>query len=286
MESLHMLGGRNDLAFLTRYVRQMAHYSDDGGKTQPGAYGHRWRRHFKRDQLDWAVQRLQLDKNDRRVVIQMYDADTDQPAADAGGRDIPCNLMMHPQILVDGSLGLTVFCRANDMVWGAYGANAVHFSMVHEYLAASLGVSIGPYWQVSDNYHAYVTTLKPIEHYGLDMIPDEPYTKGEVAPYPIMSVDRKTWNQDLGIFLDQGPIVGFREPFFRKVVTPIEQAHKAYRQTKGPQRYDVPLEILEQCKATDWRRACQEWILRRKDAYERARDAGPDHSKTETENAK
>jgi len=67
VESLWMLAGRNDLAALTPYVSRMAQFSDDGGKTQPGAYGHRWRRHFDRDQLAWAIQRLRKDPNDRRV---------------------------------------------------------------------------------------------------------------------------------------------------------------------------------------------------------------------------
>ena len=37
-ESLWMLAGRNDIAPLTRYAKNMANYSDDG-ETQHGAYG-------------------------------------------------------------------------------------------------------------------------------------------------------------------------------------------------------------------------------------------------------
>jgi hypothetical protein len=101
-ESLWMLAGRNDLAPLTEYVKNMSNFSDDGGKTQPGAYGWRWRNHFKSvnreqpftmggssvtrssnlDQISWAIQRLKADPNDRRVVIQMWDPRTDMAAAD------------------------------------------------------------------------------------------------------------------------------------------------------------------------------------------------------------
>src|SRR3989304_1089903 len=49
-EGLWMLGGRNDVKSLTRFVKRMESYSDDG-KTFHGAYGYRWRNHFHFDQL-------------------------------------------------------------------------------------------------------------------------------------------------------------------------------------------------------------------------------------------
>jgi thymidylate synthase len=53
-------------------------------------------------------------------------------------------------------LDLTVLCRSNDVVWGAYGANAVHFSVLQEYLAGRIGVDVGVMYQFSNNYHGYV----------------------------------------------------------------------------------------------------------------------------------
>ena len=41
------------------------------------------------------------------------------------------------------------------MLWGAYGANAVHMSVLQEYIAASLELEMGPYYQVSDSFHVY-----------------------------------------------------------------------------------------------------------------------------------
>jgi hypothetical protein len=32
-------------------------------------------------------------------------------------------------------------------------------------------------------------------------------------------------------------------------------------------KFEVPLEILEQCRASDWRRAAEDWITRRYDEY-------------------
>ena len=41
------------------------------------------------------------------------------------------------------------------MLWGAYGANAVHMSVLQEYVATALNVSIGTYTQMSDSLHIY-----------------------------------------------------------------------------------------------------------------------------------
>lgn len=278
MESLWMLAGRKDLPFLTRFVKRMAQFSDDHGKTQPGAYGFRWRSHFGKDQLSWAVKRLSDNPDDRRVVIQMYDPFIDQRAADENGKDVPCNVSLHLQVAVDGKVDMTVFCRSNDLCWGAFGANAVHFSMLQEYVASSIQREVGRYWQVSDNFHAYEAALVPLR--GLETRVDEmdPYTEGLVKPYPIMSTPTKIWDDDLKLYMEYGPVVGLRDSFFRRVVTPIDMAHKAYRENSGAAKYELPLEIIQQCKATDWKMACEEWYLRRQAAWERARDDGPSHS--------
>src|SRR3974390_2807104 len=44
-ESLWMLAGRDDLAFLTKFVKRFEDFSDDG-LTLHGAYGYRWLRYF------------------------------------------------------------------------------------------------------------------------------------------------------------------------------------------------------------------------------------------------
>ena len=50
---------------------------------------------------------------------------------------------------------MTVCNRSNDMLWGAYGANAVHMSMLQEYLASRLEIAVGEYTQISDSFHVY-----------------------------------------------------------------------------------------------------------------------------------
>jgi thymidylate synthase len=102
-EALWMLAGRNDLPPLVYYNSGMARFTDDGGKTQPGAYGHRWREYFGYDQLDWIVESLRANPFDRRIVLQMWDpgrvrdnGGPDEGSGDFykaghGGTDVPCN---------------------------------------------------------------------------------------------------------------------------------------------------------------------------------------------------
>lgn len=289
VEALWMIAGRNDLATLTPFVKNMSNFSDDGGKTQPGAYGYRWREHFDGDQLPWAIKRLKADPTDRRVVIQMYDADYDQDAADNGGKDIPCNLMALPAIGVDGRLNLTVFNRSNDMVWGAYGANAVHFSVLQEYLAAMIGVPVGFYWQVSNNFHAYTSTLgkaattwpwvhvpqgedrgKPIT-----MAPD-PYGQGLIKPLPMF--DGQTQEEvkdDIEMFLTDPARVGIRSAFLRRIACPMVMAHRAYKKTPGETGIAVGREIIAQMPAdNDWRAGSELWFNNRERALLKAQDDG------------
>ena len=300
-ESLWMLAGRNDLAPLLPFVKNMANFSDDGGVTQPGAYGHRWRRHFwtedseqagtglARDQIGWAIQRLKADPNDRRVVIQMYDAHIDQDAADSGGRDIPCNLSALPSVGMDGRLNLTVYNRSNDMVWGAYGANSVHFSVLQEVIAAGVGVPVGRYYQVSNNFHGYLSTMgKAGEEWpwgtdndaydggvGLVSLRDDPYTSGAAATSPMFdpSFRLAEFTDDVEMFIDDPARIGIRSRFLRKVACPMVMAHRAYKQDGTA----AAREVLGQMPGDlDWRLGAELWLDNRDAAAERKRQETAD----------
>lgn len=269
-ESLWMLAGRNDTKFLMRFVKRMASYSDDG-RTFNAAYGYRWREHFGHDQLLEVIEMLKADPNSRQAIVQIWDHNDLTKKT----KDKACNMIAQFQINVHGELDMQVSNRSNDIVWGAYGANAVHFSYLQEFMAAAIGVPVGKYYQISNNFHAYHETLKQVE--GLASEADsriwngtgiyDPYTLGEVEPFPLVSTPIKQWQEDLSVLLHDGPIVGLRDPFFRRVATPMWHAHNAFKDGEGIDKYDAALEILEQCKATDWRKASQEWIMRRREKF-------------------
>lgn len=285
MESLWMLAGRNDVAFVAQYVQRMRSFSDDG-KTLHGAYGHRWRQWFGFDQLGHIIEALKANPTDRRNVLQMWDARSD---LGRNGKDVPCNTQAYFSVGPDGRLDMTVCCRSNDVVWGAYGANAVHFSFLQEYVARSIGIPVGQYWQISNNYHGYRKTVDPLMHLAQEAdkfdaqsrLAMDPYKLAEIEHFPIMQTDPKDWQVDLQMFLGEGPIVGLRDPFFRRVVIPMEQAYRAYKKTSDPGRFAKAKEILEQCKAMDWRLACTEWIERREAAATKREQEADDGVKYE-----
>ena len=284
-ESLWMMAGRNDLAFLTQFVKRFADFSDDGVILH-GAYGHRWFNHFNEDgydllpdQLAIIVDRLTRWPEDRRSVLQMWD-----PEADLGqdSKDVPCNLTAHFQRNREGALDMTVFCRSNDIIWGAYGANAVHFSVLQEWVAAAIGCKMGKYWQISDNFHAYHTTMVPLmdKFYGENSKDPtirefNPYNYEDIRTYPLVSVEATLWLKECEHFITYpGADHEYNEPFFERVARPLYAAHEAHKHRD----YTPAIRLAEQCWATDWRKAAIEWLKRREQSYKKAQDDGPDYT--------
>ena len=131
MESLWMLAGRNDVAFLSEFTSRMAQFSDDG-ETIRGAYGHRWRYspiapliHGSRDQIKEVVLILNRDPDSRRAVISMWNPALDYPTMTT--RDLPCNTHIYFKIREDG-LHMTVCCRSNDALLGCLASDTVVLS--------------------------------------------------------------------------------------------------------------------------------------------------------------
>lgn len=258
-EGLWMLAGRRDVEFVSKFNTNMMQYSDNG-ITFNGAYGYRWRNHFGADQLGVIVHKLAKNPDDRRAVLAIYDGTDDTSYS---GADVPCNLAAHFYIRA-GKMTLQVFCRSNDMVWGAYGANAVHMSMLQEYVARAVGVEIGTYIQISSSFHAYMN-----EQWDLikNLLPEDtcPYTSGEVEPYPMMVVGQQLWDRDLKLFFEDQRAYGYEDPFFQRVVQPLWFAWKAWKMTgmSKDARIARAQEVLEQCAAKDWKKAASEWLNRR-----------------------
>jgi len=273
-EGLWMIAGQNDVASVSNYVKRMETFSDDG-VTLHGAYGHRWRTRFGLDQLMPIAAALLKDPTDRRQVLQMWDA-----RADLGrnGKDVPCNTQAYFSRDYQGRLDMTVCCRSNDMIWGAYGANAVHFSMLQEYMAAAIGCPIGQYWQMSNNFHTYLDTYTPLADLADgSMIKPCRYELVEVKPYSMVNIPIGRWNQEFAMFMTEGMVLGITDPFFKRVAAPILHAHQTYKELSGADRYDAATAIVSGCMASDWRTACEEWLARRKKSWLRARDDGPAH---------
>jgi hypothetical protein len=292
MEALWMLSGRNDLQWLAQYNKRMKEFSDDGGATQPGAYGFRWRNHFGYDQLNEIIDHLTANPNSRRAVLSMWDGWGIHQTAEGqyqmsgdllsarDSADVPCNTHIYFRIL-NGALDMTVCCRSNDLWWGAHGANAVHFSVLQEYVAAWLNIKLGSMTQISNNYHVYTDVVKDFDSKARDAVEHDHYNRGglvETSPmfhYNTMEL----FERDLPAFMDHfdpklNPIkepydrMGARmvdglslgHPFLRDVALPMARAWDA-RKTYD---YESAVALCHSVGAlnSDWRRASVDWMTR------------------------
>lgn len=196
MEALWMLAGRNDVWFPASFVSRMHTFSDDG-ETLHGAYGYRWRHSFGLNQIQHVADMLKKEPTSRRSVITMWDSGSwgkyghtsDSMAAAAGGKDIPCNTHMYFDMR-DGRLNMTVCCRSNDIIWGCYGANVVHFSILLEFIAAMVGCEVGVYRQFSNDLHLYPHNMPKgfdIKLLEKDVRDSDPYPDHTVLHTPLVS---------------------------------------------------------------------------------------------------
>lgn len=263
-ESLWMLAGRNDVPFLTLFNKNMANYSDDGAVFN-AAYGYRLRRHFGKDQLAAIVEDLRRDNTSRQAVALIWSPD------DLGKttKDKACNLELVFK-LTDNILDMTVFNRSNDIVYGTFGANAVHMSMIMMYVCSKLGCRLGKYYQISNCLHAYT---EGTEGKILQKLMDDDLTKYE---YPLSYIttdyfDGKVDSDISQLFalyddteLSPTPVRMLYEEYestlFRNLVIPMLELWIKY---KVSGKDAIRLTDYAAIKPLDWRKACETWIENR-----------------------
>jgi hypothetical protein len=270
MESMWMLAGRNDVEFLLPYLPDFGRFADDG--VIHGAYGHRWRSAFGHDQLRVIVEKLRKNGNDRQAVLQHWDCGMyDDLAGD--WRDRPCNTHVYFRIR-SGALDMTVCCRSNDAIWGAHGANAVHFSFLQEYVAAMVGVPVGVYFQLSNDYHLYLDVKRQIDekarHRGLDggWLEDDRYRQNPTWLLRDLVRVPETFDGELRALMScveyaqRGEKLShstFTNEFLDDVVLRAARAHAAFRDKD----WASAMGCADSITSDDWRAACVEWLERR-----------------------
>lgn len=153
-EALWILAGRNDVAALLPYNKNIVNYSDDGVHLY-GAYGARIY-----EQIDELIERLRRDPSDRRAVLQIWDHTSIFDGwpmnrdLTTDSKDPPCNNMVYFK-LRNNKLHMTVICRSNDIHWGLYAVNLPTFGILQVYIAARLGVEVGAQTHLSNSLHVY-----------------------------------------------------------------------------------------------------------------------------------
>jgi thymidylate synthase len=148
-ETLWVIAGRNDIAWLQKYLPRAAQFSDDG-ETWRGGYGPRLRDWNGVDQLAAVRELLLGEAATRRAVMTLYDPDRDFVQS----KDIPCNNWLH-WLIRDGRLHLSVAIRSNDVVWGFSGINSFEWSVLQEMMAFWVGVPVGEATYLASSFHLY-----------------------------------------------------------------------------------------------------------------------------------
>ena len=254
-ESLWMLAGRADVAFLDQYNKGMVQYSDDGISFN-APYGYRLRHSFGYDQLDAVIRKLRDNQDDRRIVLQIHDPSDSQLRGDS--KDHACNLVITPRVRC-GYLDWTVFNRSNDYVFGMTGANVVHMSIIHEYVARMAGLKLGSYSQISNCLHAYTENPVWQRVKDLPVACSDPYSVGMVAPLPLITFP-SVWNKELMGWMEK-PWSGrnYVDPFFENVAKPLAQVHRAHKES------NEGLKLINRVANCDWKLAATQWLERREE---------------------
>jgi len=265
MEAMWMLRGRNDIKFVSYFNKRMAQYSDDA-VTQPAAYGYRWRRHFDEDQIKFVIEELKRDNNTRRAIVTMADPAVDVVAVQHGGADVPCNTSVYFIVRPDGRLDMTVSNRSNDAIWGAYGANMVHMSILHEYVALAVSIEMGTYYQISNDLHAYTDVFDNDKLVEMSYRDNAVHRKLEPRPLWGHREHIEMFDSDLQTFFDYFDAGEFQNMtqdafitvWFQDVVAPMFAAWCSYKNGSR----SLAAHYINQVVCPDWGTACAEWLTR------------------------
>jgi len=268
MEAIWMMAGRNDVKFLTKFNKRMAEYSDDG-QVFNGSYGHRWRKAFDKDQLADLIKLLKTNPDTRRAVLQMWDCRLDLHPDESATKDVCCNMMVKFQKRGD-VLDMTVFNRSNDIIWGTTCVNAVQFSVLLEYVATSLNMKPGTYWQISDNIHVYkdlYVKYKNLIKYAPDpfrTISTTPYAQSDFNPAKIVT-HPESFLKECEIFCDRiesdyRGVLDYNNMFFSDIAHPMVQIHNHWKKKDNPLRFSNTRGAMYSMAQSDWRTACDLWI--------------------------
>lgn len=252
MEAIWMFAGENNVDWLLGFNSRYAEYAEADG-IQRGAYGHRWRFHFGSDNLLKVIGILRSDIGTRRAVLAMWD-----PAYDleGGSKDYPCNTHLYFRVH-GGRLDLTVCNRSNDLIWGMMGANAVHMTLLQEFVASAIGVEVGHYIVFANNMHIY-KNMPNFEKIWSTMGRYDAYQTEEPFPLLPKGEDYRRFLSDCQSFV-HGFYGEVQSAFLNKIAAPM---YSAYHMRKN--NIEVAMGLLQDMPANnDWRRACLEWVGRK-----------------------
>jgi thymidylate synthase len=251
-EAMWMLAGEEELLSLPHYCARMATFSDDG-VTLNDAYGYRWSYKFGLDQLECLITILKREPETRRAVLAIWHPDDlEDITCDPNIRAVPCNTHVYFR-RNSGSLDMTVCNRSNDLLWGAFGANAVHFSFLQEYLCQHLDCNVGVFYTMSNNLHAYEDLWKPEKW--LDVSRSE---YGKAARLFVEGEHTDEFDREVREFVIHPVEALCTNSFLCQVAQPMVRAWEHHKK----RRYLEAFSELNGMLDCDWKRAAWKWLDR------------------------
>lgn len=256
MEIVWMLAGENDVRWIEQFNRGFRGFADTGTDTLHGAYGHRWLKHFGKNQIQAVADMLRTDPTTRRAVIAMWDPRVDL----SSHNDLPCNTQIMFRV-VQGVLDMTVINRSNDLIWGMLGANAVHMTYLHELVSFISGIPMGLYKVFTNNLHIY-KNMPNFEAIWDTRVPEDAY-RGSLAAktYDLLWPGEKyEWLVEdcLNLIAERRP-GGLLCNWSKAVAWPMKMAYQN-RLSGGDGAY-----YIAQINAEDWRLACHNYVAIRRE---------------------
>lgn len=184
--------GERDTEWVSKYTKIWTKFEErlpTGLIGVAAAYGHRWRRHFGRDQLRLAIEALRKDPSDRRIYITAWDPGFDGLGA-KDQKNVPCPIGFTLYI-VDGALYSTYLLRSSDVFMG------LPYDVMNHYLlmlavAAELGVVADSICFVASHAHMYMKHVEMAKE-GLHRQADE---KDIIVLNPTASISQIEANPD------------------------------------------------------------------------------------------
>jgi thymidylate synthase len=201
-ETLWVLAGRNDIAFLSKYLPRAADFSDDGVIWRAG-YGKRLRDfdigNVGNDHVDQVRENIDLlneDNTTRRAVMSIFD-----PAEDfiRGTKDVPCTSWIHSMIR-NNRLHSTIAVRSNDVMWGMSGINLFEWSVVMQLFASCTDTKIGEMHYLADSCHIYRRHYDRVQKIIDNNDYISMYNMG-FGSIPIVVKDLDDWNEQLSYLM-------------------------------------------------------------------------------------
>ena len=271
-ETMWVLAGRRDMAWLKPFLPRCELYSDNGISWRAG-YGPRIRSADGYtdygsdgvggiDQIRHVYETLRTDPESRQAVITIWDPAKECTIRES--RDIPCTISVN-FLIREGRLDCTVYMRSSDIWFGVGGINVYEWTVLQEILARLLGVKVGAYYHVANSLHIYEEHWKKVNSVLMAGYyePDIP-----VFEFDTGGRDYDLLFEEIGIlcrFVEEGEYLGCVGGTFMKSVFRLLEIYQTYlllkekKITKKEMR-QVYLEHMSILLFTDLKAACHWWM--------------------------